>query len=151
MERCQSRSSQQYVTLLRHLSIYGLYRPFSPIVTNEGFHETSEHIRRLGNSSGTAFAAWEAFFIGTEGGNHRNDGILKLPAEGDIKNRLKKRHRDPEDISKTKYTDTALRTRGVWKKLQVEKGNGVPPSRKGFATVVRKGIDHQSHMRHPFS
>ncbi|KAG8914901.1 hypothetical protein FRC01_003872 [Tulasnella sp. 417] len=92
----------------------------------------------LGNSSAVASAAWDAFAL-TAG--VRNDAIRKLGEECDIERRLKKRHPDPEDISRITYSNADLQIRGVWNKLQVGKGNGYPPTRKGFASVIWKGID----------
>ncbi|KAG9047731.1 hypothetical protein FS837_001628 [Tulasnella sp. UAMH 9824] len=91
----------------------------------------------LGNSAAVASAAWDAYVLV---GNVHNDAILKLAGECHIENRLKKRHPDPEDISKITYNDADLQIRGVWNKLQVGKGTGHPGSRKGFASVLWKGM-----------
>lgn len=107
----------------------------------KAFLRQASIFNELGNSSGVASAAWDAVTASTNIENLQNDAILKLREESDAEKRLNKRHPDPEDISKIKYKDSSLQTRGVWNKLQVGKGSdGSPPSRKGFASVVWKGI-----------
>ncbi|KAG8962392.1 hypothetical protein FRC00_009685 [Tulasnella sp. 408] len=97
----------------------------------------------LGNSAAVTSAAWDAYVLV---GNVQNDAILKLAEECYIESRLKKRHPDPEDISKITYSNADLQIRGAWNKLQVGKGNGHPGSRKGFASVLWKGIDLQAKV-----
>ncbi|KIO26387.1 hypothetical protein M407DRAFT_201689 [Tulasnella calospora MUT 4182] len=103
----------------------------------KAFLRQASIFNELGNSSAVASAALDAF---TLVGNFQNDAILQLGEECDIERRLKKRHPDPEDISAITCRDAALQTRGVWNKLQVGKGNGHPPSRKGFSSVLWKGM-----------